>query len=129
MTTTTLNKAQQAQAIFEEELKREGVETTHRSRVLDRFEKELGLKKTGGGSTYYQNCKKRAAGEKVKNYYTPASERKAKQESQQEDDSKEDAQLFEVELLNGTIKSFMSQQALDEFVKDNADIIKPAEVA
>lgn len=124
--TPVLTKAERAQAIYAEELAREGVETTHRSRVLDRFEKELGLNKKGGGSTYYQNCKTRAAGEKVKNYYTPASERKAKAEGQQEDDSKEDAQLFSVELTNGKSKSFMSQEALDEFVKDNADIIKAA---
>lgn len=113
-----LSKSAKSDVIYKEELAKgeEGL----RARVLTRFETELGLKKQGGGSTYFQNCKTRAAGKKVKHSYTPKS--KAPQE-EKVDDSKEDAPLFDVELKDGTTRSFLSQQDADDFKTINADLI------
>lgn len=108
-----LSKSAKSDAIYAEELVKgeEGL----RARCLDRFEKELGLKKAGGGSTYFQNCKTRAKGEKVKHHYTPVSKKAEQKAGDAVDDSKEDAPLFDVELKDGTIKSFLSQQEADDF--------------
>lgn len=108
-----LSKSAKSDAIYAEELVKgeEGL----RARCLDRFEKELGLKKAGGGSTYFQNCKTRAKGEKVKHHYTPVSKKAEQKAGDAVDDSKEDAVLFDVELKDGTIKSFLSQQEADDF--------------
>ena len=113
-----LSKAAKSDAIYTEELAK-GVEGL-RARCLTRFEAELGLKKAGGGSTYFQNCKKRAGGEKVKHYYIPKS---VKPTVDIPDDSKEDAALIDVELADGTVQSFLSQQAADEFKAANPDKI------
>lgn len=114
-----LTKSAKSDVIYAEEFAKG--EDGLRARVLDRFEKELGLKKQGGGSTYFQNAKKRASGDKVKNYYTPKS--KAPKADDNVDDSKEDAPLFDVELKDGTTKSFLSQQDADDFKTINADLI------
>lgn len=69
-----VNKADTAQAIYAEEAAI-GDEKL-RARVIARFKSELTMS-DAGASTYFQNCKKRANGEKVKHYYKPASVRKA----------------------------------------------------
>lgn len=114
-----LSKSAKSDVIYAEEAAK-GVDGL-RARVLTRFETELGLKKQGGGSTYFQNCKKRASGEKVKNYYSPKS--KETKLNDTPDDSKEDADLFEVALKDGTTQAFLSQQAADDFKTINADLI------
>lgn len=114
-----LSKSAKSDVIYAEEAAK-GVDGL-RARVLTRFETELGLKKQGGGSTYFQNAKKRASGEKVKNYYSPKS--KAPKADETVDDSKEDADLFEVALKDGTTQAFLSQQAADDFKTINADLI------
>lgn len=116
-----LSKSAKSDLIYAEELLKgeEGL----RARCLDRFEKELGLKKAGGGSTYFQNCKTRAKGEKVKHHYTPVSKKTEAANVDKTDDSKEEADLFSVNLKDGTEQSFLSQAALDEFVAANADKI------
>lgn len=111
-----LSKSAKSDAIYAEELLKgeEGL----RARCLARFETELGLKKTGGGSTYFQNCKTRAKGEKVKHSYTPKS--KDPKSVDTVDDSKEDADLFPVAMADGTEQHFTSQEKADEFKAANA---------
>lgn len=116
MTEATLNKAQQAQAIFAEEVAKG--DDKLRARVIKRFKEELGMK-DAGSSTYFQNCKTRAAGNKVKNYYKPASERKG----QQDPSTDKEPESFEVNLKDGTIKCFLNQTEHDDWVKDNSDLI------
>ena len=116
-----LSKSAKSDIIYSEELVK-GLEGL-RARCLDRFEKELGLKKAGGGSTYFQNCKTRAAGEKVKHHYKPVSKKAEQALNDEVNDSKEEAEIFSVVLKDGTEPSFMSQQALDEFVAANGDKI------
>lgn len=114
-----LSKSAKSDLIYKEELTKG--EDGLRARVLTRFETELGLKKQGGGSTYFQNCKTRAAGKKVKHSYTPKSKEPKLNETV--DDTKEDAALFDVVLKDGTTKSFLSQQAADDFKTINAELI------
>jgi len=119
--TPELSKSAKSDAIYAEELLKgeEGL----RARCLTRFETELGLKKAGGGSTYFQNCKTRAKGEKVKHHYTPVSKKTEQKANDAVDDSKEDADLFDVALKDGTSQSFLSQEKADEFKAANADLI------
>lgn len=114
-----LSKSAKSDVIYAEELVK-GAEGL-RARCLDRFEKELGLKKAGGGSTYFQNCKTRAAGEKVKHHYKPVSKKADEKAADTVDDSKEDADLFDVAMADGTTQSFLSQQEADDFKAANAD--------
>lgn len=116
MTEQVKSKAEIAQEIFAQV---NGVRADFMKRVME----ELGMSKPGA-STYFQNCKTRAAGGKVKHYYKPKSQQPDTKVDETVDDSKEDAQLFEVELKDGNIKSFLSQEALDEFKANNADLIK-----
>lgn len=112
-----LNKTQKSDLIFAEEAAK-GDEKL-RARVIKRFKEELGMGEAGA-STFYQNAKKRAAGEKVKHYRAKKAVDKV---DEQVDDSKEDADLIDVELKDGTTKSFLSQQAADEWKAENADQI------
>lgn len=116
-----LSKSAKSDIIYAEELAK-GTDGL-RARCLTRFETELGLKKAGGGSTYFQNCKTRAAGLKVNHHYKPVSKRTEQAKNDEVNDSKEEADLFSVNLKDGTEQSFLSQQALDEFVAANADKI------
>lgn len=70
-----INKAAVAQTIFVEE-SAVGEEKL-RARCIARFKSELSMS-APGASTYFQNCKKKAAGLKVPHYYkrrTPAQNR------------------------------------------------------
>lgn len=113
-TVVELSKSAKSDVIYAEELAKgeEGL----RARCLTRFESELGLKKAGGGSTYFQNCKTRAKGEKVKHHYKPVSERKDNKEE-------EDKETFGLALKDGSLKIFASQQEQDEFAEANPDLI------
>lgn len=102
-----ISKAQQAQAIFAEEAAK-GDEKL-RARVIARFIAELSMGKPGA-STYFQNCKTVAAGNKIKRYYAVKGEAVAK------------TQEVEVEpvfviLPNGERTLMESQQAAELFVK------------
>jgi predicted mannosyl-3-phosphoglycerate phosphatase (HAD superfamily) len=99
-----MTKAEQAQQIFTEV---NGVRADFMKRVME----ELGMSKAGS-STYFQTCKTRAAGGKVK-YYSKKAEKSTVEPTV--DDSMEDAPLFEVALGDGTTKCFLSQEAADEF--------------
>lgn len=115
-----VSKAQKALAIFTEEST--AGEEKLRARVIARFKSELDMK-DAGASTYFQNTKKLAAGEKVKHYYKPKSERG---ESKTVDNSSDDVpESFEVKLLDGTIKVFLSQQEADLFIEANTSIVDP----
>lgn len=70
---TTINKAAVAQAIYVEEAAK-GDEKL-RARVIARFKAEPLNMGPQGASTYFQNCKKKAAGLKVKHYYKPKGKR------------------------------------------------------
>lgn len=104
-----VTKAEKALIIFNEESEK-GVDKL-RARVIERLIKELDMK-NAGASTYFQNCKKKAAGLKVKHYYKAKGEKKT---DETVDDSKEDVTVFETELPDGTIKCFLSQQEKEEF--------------
>lgn len=112
--TVVLSKSAQSDKIYAEELLKG--EDNLRARCLTRFEAELGLKKAGGGSTYFQNCKTRAKGEKVKHHYKPVSERK----DNKEEDEKE---TFGLALKDGSLKIFASQEEQDKFAEENAELI------
>lgn len=118
MTTSTQQaeptKAERALTIYQEV---NGV----RADFMKRAMAELQMSKPGA-STYFQNAKTKAAGGKVKHYYKS----KAKSESTVDvtDDSMENAEVFEVELKDGQIKCFLDQAELDQFKKDNAELIK-----
>lgn len=62
----TINKAAVAQTIFAEEAAHG--DDKLRARVIARFKAELSMS-SPGASTYFQNCKTKAAGGKVKHYY------------------------------------------------------------
>ncbi|MNB75760.1 hypothetical protein D3C75_224160 [compost metagenome] len=62
----TINKAEIALNIFKAEA--EQGEDKLRARCIKRFKAELGMG-DAGASTYFQNCKKKAAGLKVPHYY------------------------------------------------------------
>lgn len=66
MTVQTINKAAVAQTIFAEEAAKG--DDKLRARVIARFKAELSMGPQGA-STYFQNCKTKAAGQKVKHYY------------------------------------------------------------
>lgn len=106
-----VSKAAKAQAIYAEEAAKG--EDKLRARVIKRFKDELGMG-DAGASTYYQNCKKIAAGGKVKHYYKPQSKATAQEEG---------AETFGVQLKDGSLKVCSSQQELDDWKKDNADLI------
>lgn len=113
-----VTKAEKALIIYNEEFAK-GVDKL-RARVIERFIKELDMGKPGS-STYFQNCKKKAVGEKVKHYYKKVGEKTVVETV---DDSKEEQDVFEVELKDETIKCFLSQQELTDFVENNKDLIK-----
>lgn len=104
----TVSKAEQAQVIFAEV---NGVRADFIKRVME----ELGMGKPGA-STYFQNCKTKANGGKVK-HYRP---KKAEGQQQHADDDKE---TFGVALKDGQLKIFGSQQERDDFIEANADLI------
>ena len=116
MTEQVKSKAELAQQIFVEV---NGVRADFMKRVTE----ELNMSKAGG-STYFQNCKTRASGQKVKHYYKSKSKANEQQEAEKVNDEMADAELFEVELADGSIKCFMSQQAKEEFVTANPTLIK-----
>lgn len=70
----TINKAAVALTIYKEELG--AGEEKLRSRCIARFKAELDMS-AAGASTYFQNMKKKAAGQKIKHYYTPKAAAKA----------------------------------------------------
>lgn len=115
-----VTKAEQALNIYNEELAK-GVDKL-RARVIKRFIEELNMGKPGS-STYFQNCKKKANGEKVKHYYKRVGE---KNSSSTVDNSSDDVpESFEVKLLDGTVKVFMNQQECDLFIESNPSIVDP----
>lgn len=67
-----MSKAQLAVEIYNEELAKND-ESTLRKRTIARFKAELSMG-DAGASTYYQNTKKKASGEKVVNYRPKAKE-------------------------------------------------------
>lgn len=107
-----MNKSELAQAIFTEV---NGV----RAEFIKRAVEELGMGKAGA-STYFQNAKTKAAGGKVVHYRSKADR---KTTVDVVDDSMEDAAVFELELLDGTIKCFLSQQEADDFKAANATLL------
>lgn len=107
-----MTKVEQAAVIYKEV---NGV----RADFIKRVVAELGMGQAGA-STYFQNEKKRANGEKVVNY-RPKGEKKTTVDVV--DDSMEDADVFDVELADGTIKSFLSQQEADDFKAANATLL------
>lgn len=112
-----LSKAQKSQLIFEEESAKG--DDKLRARCIARFVNELDMK-NAGASTYFQNCKTRAKGEKVKHY------RQKKDDVQTVDSSDDDVpESFEVKMLDGTIKCFMSELEADLFIESNPSIVDP----
>lgn len=110
-----LSKAQKSQLIFEEESAKG--DDKLRARCMKRFEDELSMQKAGA-STYFQNCKTRAKGEKVKHY------RQKKDVVETVDNSDDNVpESFEVVLKDGEIKVFLSQQAKEDFIKENESIV------
>lgn len=75
MTVQTINKAVVAQSIFVEEAAKG--DDKLRARVIARFKAELNMGPQGA-STYFQNCKTKAAGQKVKHYYKAKGNKPAK---------------------------------------------------
>lgn len=119
-----LTKAEKAQAIFVEEAA--VGEDKLRARVIKRFKDELGMG-DAGASTYFQNAKKKAAGEKVKHYYKPKS---AKPGNEPTNDVNEDAQLFNVKKANGLVESFMKMEDAQECIEANGgELISEEEAA
>lgn len=117
VTEAPISKAQQALAIFNEESV--AGEDKLRARVIARFKADLGMS-AAGASTYFQNAKKLAAGGKVKHYYKPKTEKPTV-------DNSGDAvpESFEVKLLDGEIKVFLSQLDADNFIESNPSIVDP----
>lgn len=107
------SKAEKAQVIYQEV---NGVRADFMKRVMS----ELNMSKSGG-STYFQNAKTKSKGEKVKHYYKST---KAEKVVDSTDDSMENTDVFEVELKDGQIKCFLTQESLDEFKTTNPDLIK-----
>lgn len=115
-----LTKADKALIIYNEEFAK-GVDKL-RARVIDRFVKELDMGKPGS-STYFQNCKKKASGEKVKHYYKAKGDKSSSKTVDDSSDVVPDS--FELKLLDGTIKVFLNQQEMDKFIEENASIVDP----
>lgn len=115
-----LTKADKALIIYNEEFAK-GVDKL-RARVIDRFVKELDMGKPGS-STYFQNCKKKASGEKVKHYYKAKGDKTSSKTVDDSSDVVPDS--FELKLLDGTIKVFLNQQEMDKFIEENASIVDP----
>ena len=115
-----VTKAERALEIYKEELAK-GVDKL-RARVIDRFVKELDMGKPGS-STYFQNCKKKAVGEKVKHYYKRVGDKKTNETV--DDSSDVVPESFEVKLLDGTVKVFMNQLECDLFIESNPSIVDP----
>ena len=115
-----VSKADKALAIFVEESAK-GVDKL-RARVIERFCNELDMKKAGA-STYFQNSKKKAAGEKVKHYYKKAAEKNSG--SDVDNSSDKEPESFEVKMLDGSIKVFLNQLEADNFIESNASIVDP----
>lgn len=115
-----VTKAERALQIYQEEFAK-GVDKL-RARVIERFIKELDMGKPGS-STYFQNCKKKAVGEKVKHYYKRVGEKNSTQTVDNSTDVEPES--FEVKLLDGTIKVFLNQQEMDKFIEENASIVDP----
>lgn len=112
-----LSKADKAQLIFVEEAAKG--DDKLRARCMKRFEDELSMQKAGA-STYFQNCKTKAKGEKVKHY------RQKKEAVNTVDNSNDDVpESFEVKLLDGSIKCFLSQLEADLFIESNPSIVDP----
>lgn len=112
-----LSKAQKSQLIFEEEAAKG--DDKLRARCMKRFEDELSMQKAGA-STYFQNCKTRSKGEKVKHY------RQKKDDVQTVDNSDDNVpESFEVKLNDGNIKCFLSQLEADLFIESNPSIVDP----
>lgn len=119
-----VSKAAKAQAIYAEEAAN-GDEKL-RARVIKRFKDELSMG-DAGASTYFQNCKKKAAGEKVKHYYKGKD---AKTAPEQTNDVNEDAQLFNVKKANGTVESFLKMEDAQECIDANGgELISEEEAA
>lgn len=115
-----VTKAERALEIYNEEFAK-GVDKL-RARVIKRFIEELGMGKPGS-STYFQNCKKKAVGEKVKHYYKRVGDKKS---NETVDNSSDDVpESFEVKLLDGTVKVFLNQQECDLFIESNPSIVDP----
>lgn len=118
------SKADQAQVIFTEEAAKG--EEKLRARTMARFSAELQMS-TACGSTYFQNAKKKAAGEKVKHYYKPKSEKPANEPT---DDVNEDAVLFNVKKEDGTVESFMKLEDANQSIEANGgELISEEEAA
>lgn len=117
-------KAEKAQSIFTEEAA--AGDDKLRARVIKRFKDELGMG-DAGASTYFQNAKKKAAGEKVKHYYKGKG---AKTAPEQANDVNEDAQLFNVKKANGAVESFMKMEDAQECIDANGgELISEEEAA
>lgn len=115
-----VTKAERALEIYKEELAK-GVDKL-RARVIKRFIDELNMGKPGS-STYFQNCKKKADGQKVKHYYKRVGDKKS---NDTVDNSSDDVpESFEVKLLDGTVKVFLNQQECDLFIESNPSIVDP----
>lgn len=107
-----MTKAEQAQVIYTEV---NGVRADFIKRVV--AELEMGA---AGASTYFQNAKTKANGGKVV-HYRPKTDKKTTVDVV--DDSMEDAAVFEVELADGTVKCFLSQQQADDFKAEHAALL------
>lgn len=105
------SKSSKAQVIYTEEAAKG--DDKLRARVIARFKSELGMSPQGA-STYFQNCKTKANGGKVK-HYRPKSDKKVVDKT---DDSKEDTILFDVEMEDGTIHSFTTQEAAEQHIAE-----------
>ncbi len=117
------SKSSKAQAIYVEEAAK-GDEKL-RARVIGRLKSELGMSPQGA-STYFQNCKTKAAGGKVK-HYRPKSTKA--QTTEQTDDSQENAVLIDVKAEDGTIHSFTTQEAAEQHIAEKGGEIVTDEEA
>lgn len=106
-------KAELAQKIYEEV---NGV----RADFIKRAMEELGMSKPGA-STYHQNCKTKAAGGKVKSYYK--SKKNTTEVIEESNDDLADVELIDVTLKDGSIRSFMTQEAADAWIKKNKKLV------
>ena len=106
------SKSSKAQVIYTEEAAKG--DDKLRARVIARFKAELGMSPQGA-STYFQNCKTKANGGKVKHYRPKSSKA---QTTEQTDDSQENATLFDVKMEDGTIHSFTTQEAAEQHIAE-----------
>ena len=107
-------KAELAQKIYEEV---NGVRADFMKRAME----ELGMSKPGA-STYHQNCKTKANGGKVKSYYK-SKKAQTTESTEQIDDSQADVELIDIDLKDGSIRSFTTQEAADEWIKKNKKLV------